>query len=469
MQCAQALRAVESLRRLRRRAQGAFAWLADPSIQGFAVATRDTESVVEIFVSPSGSNPGIPQRLQLPNVKAFVDAVVVSATAVRPLAAAAGSLVSDVSRADEGWSGSLGCRVRWRQHAGVYVLSNAHVFAFTGINEPAVRDPIIQPSHARGGRAPVNTIAQLSDWSRFTSGPDFPNVADAAIARLTGDDAPSALADLPEPIGINPHIVTGMSVHFRGAGSGSVRTGSVSKIGVCRELYYPQPGRPSAPFGFCGLVECTTGAKDGDSGSLVMDAENRAVGLLFAGSASVGLFTPIKTVFDLLDLELDLPGGGSVAPMPALPAGPRLGFTPQVQHVFSAIDILARTLWGEARGESEAGIVAVAAVVANRTRAQHAHWGLTVEAVCKADRQFSCWNEPQSDADRRNRLSLLNVGPENPIFSRCLEIARRTVRGDIDDPTGGANHYFNPAGGTPGWAAGVSNVVTIGRHKFLRL
>lgn len=45
-------------------------------------------------------------------------------------------------------------------------------------------------------------------------------------------------------------------------------------------------------------------SKGGDSGSLVLDADNRAVGLLFAGSAVTTLLNPIGPVLRQLDLEL---------------------------------------------------------------------------------------------------------------------------------------------------------------------
>jgi hypothetical protein len=45
-------------------------------------------------------------------------------------------------------------------------------------------------------------------------------------------------------------------------------------------------------------------SRGGDSGSLVVDRENRAIGLLFAGSAVSTLVNPIREVARLLDLDL---------------------------------------------------------------------------------------------------------------------------------------------------------------------
>ena len=58
-------------------------------------------------------------------------------------------------------------------------------------------------------------------------------------------------------------------------------------------------------------------------------------------------------------------------------------------------DILARTLWGEARGESLAGQIAVAWTIRNRVNDGKAKswWGEGYAGVCQKPYQFSCWNK----------------------------------------------------------------------------
>lgn len=56
------------------------------------------------------------------------------------------------------------------------------------------------------------------------------------------------------------------------------------------------------------------------------------------------------------------------------------------------IDILARTIYGEARGEPWEGKIAVAWVVRNRAE-RGGWWGDTIREVCLKPWQFSCWNE----------------------------------------------------------------------------
>ncbi|HJR27754.1 MAG TPA: cell wall hydrolase, partial [Pseudomonas sp.] len=58
-------------------------------------------------------------------------------------------------------------------------------------------------------------------------------------------------------------------------------------------------------------------------------------------------------------------------------------------------DVLARTLWGEARGEGLPGQIAVAWAIRNRVNDGKARswWGEGYAGVCQAPYQFSCWNK----------------------------------------------------------------------------
>ena len=58
------------------------------------------------------------------------------------------------------------------------------------------------------------------------------------------------------------------------------------------------------------------------------------------------------------------------------------------------VDVLARTIFGEARGETVSGMEAVASVVMNRLafsrRRGRYWWGNSVVDICQSPRQFSC-------------------------------------------------------------------------------
>lgn len=148
------------------------------------------------------------------------------------------------------------------------------------------------------------------------------------------------------------------------------------------------------------------------------------------------------------------------APRPTVSPSP----VPSAGGPVDEVDILARTLWGEARGEGAAGMEAVAAVVMNRVALARIRgrmwWGDSVAEVCRKPWQFSCWNERDP-----NRAKLLAVSSTDPVFALALRIARRAAAGGLADPTRGATHY-HARGIMPGWAAGQVPVAEIGRHLF---
>lgn len=128
------------------------------------------------------------------------------------------------------------------------------------------------------------------------------------------------------------------------------------------------------------------------------------------------------------------------------------------------IDVLARTIYGEARGEPVRGKEAVACVILNRARIARRRggywWGDGIEGVCLKPWQFSCWN-----ADDPNRDKIEKVDAGNTTFKTCRRVARRAVGGALKDPTGGATHY-HVDGIEPPWARGRAPVARIGRHLF---
>lgn len=130
-------------------------------------------------------------------------------------------------------------------------------------------------------------------------------------------------------------------------------------------------------------------------------------------------------------------------------------------------DTLARTMWGEARGEGAAGMAAVAVVVMNRVAVAEARggywWGNSIIQVCHKPFQFSCWNR-----DDANFRKVLAVDRTDRDFVTALRIARRAVGRCLYDPTGGATHY-HAAGIRPAWAKDEDRTAAIGRHFFYRV
>ncbi len=131
------------------------------------------------------------------------------------------------------------------------------------------------------------------------------------------------------------------------------------------------------------------------------------------------------------------------------------------------VDTLARTLWGEARGEGDTGMQAVANVIKNRYKIAQEKgafwWGNDLIQICQKPYQFSCWN--RADA---NYKKLTEVDSTDFYFASALRLARRCVHNALDDLTNGATHYHAKSI-TPYWAKGKEPCAEIGAHLFYKM
>lgn len=126
------------------------------------------------------------------------------------------------------------------------------------------------------------------------------------------------------------------------------------------------------------------------------------------------------------------------------------------------LDTMARTLWGEARGEPLEGKIAVAWVIKNRAD-NPSWWGDSIFSVCKKPFQFSCWNMGDP-----NRSKLICVTPQDAMFRDCLMVTAGVLTRNYPDITGGANHYHAKAI-SPKWAQGKEPSAKKGTHLFFNL
>ena len=118
--------------------------------------------------------------------------------------------------------------------------------------------------------------------------------------------------------------------------------------------------------------------------------------------------------------------------------------------------IIAITILAEARGEGEAGMYAVDAVIAQRAFERKR----TPSAVCLKKWQFSCWN----GKTLKNLEHLLKV----PQAKYALALAKN-IKLLSRDFVGFANHYHNNKIKLPYWAKGEKPVKVIGNHIFYKL
>ena len=113
----------------------------------------------------------------------------------------------------------------------------------------------------------------------------------------------------------------------------------------------------------------------------------------------------------------------------------------------SDVDLIARAVYGEARGEPYEGQVAVAAVILNRVRS--ASFPNTVSGVIYQPGAFDAVSDGQ-----------LYLTPD----SAAYRAARDAMAGW--DPTGGCIYYYNPKTATSKWIRSRPVMRTIGDHVF---
>ncbi|MGH7004466.1 MAG: hypothetical protein ACREIP_11010, partial [Alphaproteobacteria bacterium] len=201
------------------------------------------------------------------------------------------------------------CFVRGPGAKAPLILSNNHVLA--NENRGKRGDAILQPGAYDGGRRPRDVVATLEKFVRLKRGQ--PNLADCATARVVDgiDIEPAVIRDLGRLAGLGPALDEGIAVHKLGRTTGLTR-GRVTAIELDDVVVAFDEGNLS----FDNQIEIE-GAGDlpfsdgGDSGSLIVDGETRAVGLLFAGGDQGGrngrgltYANPIGTVLELLEVEL---------------------------------------------------------------------------------------------------------------------------------------------------------------------
>ncbi len=115
----------------------------------------------------------------------------------------------------------------------------------------------------------------------------------------------------------------------------------------------------------------------------------------------------------------------------------------------SDLNLLARLVYAEARGEPYSGQVAVAAVVLNRVK--NSSFPNSVAGVIYQRGAFSVVDDGQ-----------INLTPNQTAYSA----ARDAINGW--DPTYGAIYYFNPKTATNGWIWSRPVTVVIGNHRFCK-
>lgn len=210
-------------------------------------------------------------------------------------------------------AGTIGAFAQERKSGKVVILSNNHVLA--NENNAEVGDAILQPGNYDNGKRPKDAIATLTKWVDLK--PNGKNQVDAAIAvlkkgvdcDLRNYDALGTLAGVRtdpifEPIAVSKvGRTTGLT---RGRITATELDDVVVSYDVGSVSFDDQieiESSESGPF-----------SSGGDSGSLILDENMNACGLLFAGSETGGsnkrgltYANPIAPVLSRLAIVLPVP------------------------------------------------------------------------------------------------------------------------------------------------------------------
>ena len=187
------------------------------------------------------------------------------------------------------------------------ILSNNHVLA--NANAAVIGDAILQPGPYDGG-TDADRVATLDvfvpivfdgflDWllSLFGIARPVRNVVDAALGKPLRD---ADVSDEILEIGSVSGAVTGtigMQVRKSGRTTG-LTEGRITTVAATVRVFYGL----TRSARFRDQLVASALSQGGDSGALVVDAGNHAVGLLFAGTSNTTILNPIAQVESLLGI-----------------------------------------------------------------------------------------------------------------------------------------------------------------------
>ena len=201
-------------------------------------------------------------------------------------------------------------------------------------------------------------------------------------------------------------------------------------------------------FGFACYQDC----KQTAIVQALTTAENRTVQTklkrwgYYTGAVD-GIYGPkTKEAVKYFQRKNGLAVDGIVGPQTARALGMTLSGSTTTQSS-SDLNLLARCVYAEARGEPYTGQVAVAAVVLNRVKS--ASFPNTIAGVIYQPYAFTAVDDGQ-----------INLTPNNTAY----KAAQDALNGW--DPTYGCLYYYNPATATSSWIWSRQTVVTIGKHVF---
>lgn len=123
--------------------------------------------------------------------------------------------------------------------------------------------------------------------------------------------------------------------------------------------------------------------------------------------------------------------------------------------------IMAKTLWGEARGKTDEGegVKAVAAVILNRLASSR--YPSTLAGVCRQSKQFSCWN-----SNDPNRAKIDALSATDPGLSKLRDIVDQVIAAGPQSVLPADVLHYHTTTISADWSMGKPVFKRIGSHNF---
>lgn len=191
-------------------------------------------------------------------------------------------------------------------------------------------------------------------------------------------------------------------------------------------------------------------SRRGSSGTEVRNIQTRLINWGYLSGTADGIYgSKTEEAVKKFQRKNGLTPDGIAGPATLAKIGLPTSSSSSTSSYNSNVNLLARVINGEARGESYEGQVAIGAVVLNRVK--HASFPNSISGVIYQQGAFTAVSDGQINAS---------------VYDSCYKAARDALNGW--DPTGGAIYYYNPQTATNTWIRSRPIIKTIGKHVFCK-
>ncbi|KEI03028.1 hypothetical protein [Clostridium botulinum] len=263
-----------------------------------------TEPCIKVFVSEKTPPGNLPPSDLIPPIYNGIKTDIVASGVFTPC-----ELTKKVRPAHPGYSigpagykvaGTLGCIVQNPSEKAYYILSTNHLLAQLG--KVQIDTPILQPGVLDGGKIDTDTIAHLTRYIPIKMKTLFKtpeNHVDAAIAKVSNTSLISSKIAI-----VNANIkrlgAPGIGDRVFKIGRTTGRThGVITAIDVTQVINYPE-GKAL----FKEQILTSASGNTGDSGSVLLNSNMEALGLLSSASKTLTTFSDMTLITSLFHVQL---------------------------------------------------------------------------------------------------------------------------------------------------------------------